>query len=270
MTEHAPPADGLKSPQKPAATPPDVPPLGLVLRLRPWQESDVLVDMFSDQYGRITALAKGGRRSIRRFTGLLLSGQLLQMEIDPGKKSDLWLLRKAGLVAAYVGLRQDYRRWLAAGPVLEMLLRGTPQSLPAPSCLYLALLSLKRLETSKNTGERQTALLIFLNRFLHEIGFGLYLEKCLACQKPLLAQPLSLTLEGGVLCAHCAPFDHAARQVPRGLVSALLAGQKLPLDALNRLAFAQSSLPEGLAFISLFSRRMLGHDLPSLDFIDYI
>ena len=40
---------------------------GLVLRLRPLGESDLMVDAFTSSMGRITALAKGGKRSKQRF-----------------------------------------------------------------------------------------------------------------------------------------------------------------------------------------------------------
>ena len=52
---------------------------GLILRLRPLGESDLLVDLFSKEMGRITALAKGGKRSKQRFFGVLLAGHLLQL-----------------------------------------------------------------------------------------------------------------------------------------------------------------------------------------------
>lgn len=241
-------------------------PLGLILRIRPWRESDLLLDMFSDQHGRITALAKGGRRSLRRFSGQLITGQLLSLDLQPGKNSDLWLLKQTGLLATYLGLREDYRRWLAAGPVLETLLRGTAPGHCQPMVLYLALISLKRLALSQNRQERQTALLIYLNRFLQEIGFALYLDACLLCGKSLEQTPASLSLQGGAICLNCLSANAVA---PRGLISSLRAAQKMPLDALNRLGFTKTSLPLGLEFISNFARSILAHDLPSLDFIDY-
>ncbi len=245
-------------------------PLGLILRLRPLRESDVLVDMFTDRHGRLTALARGANRSQKRFTGLLLSGQLLKLQLSPVKNSELWLLNSARLVAGYVGLREDYRRWLAAGPVLEFLLRGTAPAQPLPECLYLALQSLSRLAASHSSQERRVALLIFINRFLHEIGFGLYLENCLTCQKPFNDKPLALSLQGGALCTLCAAAARQALTTPLGLVTSLKAGQKLSLDALGRLSFTHASVNLGLNFLTAFARRALSHDLSSLNFTEHI
>jgi hypothetical protein len=41
----------------------------------------------------------------------------------------------------------------------------------------------------------------------------------------------------------------------------------MPLDSLHRLNFTRAALPPALAFISAFTRQMLGHDLPALNFI---
>ena len=239
-------------------------PMGLLLRLRPFNESDLLLDFFSDQHGRLTALAKGARRSKRRFMGLLLSAHLLALELKPVKKSDLWVLESAQLLSNYLGLSQDYQRWLASGPILEMLLKGTAYSQPAPELLYLALLTLKRIERSHNSLERRTALLIFINRFLKEVGFALYLARCLKCG--LEQFPAGLSLQGGVICCQCLPGQNP---VSRGLINSLLAGQTLAMDGLSRLSFTQNALNEGLPFVSAFARQILGNDLLSLDFIEH-
>jgi len=59
---------------------------GLVLRLNPVGESDILLDLFTKEIGRLKAVAKGGLRSKKRFTGLLLTGHLLDLGLSPGKK----------------------------------------------------------------------------------------------------------------------------------------------------------------------------------------
>ena len=73
---------------------------GLVLRLRPSAESDLMLDLFTRDLGRVTALAKGGKRSLKRFCGLLLAGHLLEVDLAALKSGDLWRLESASLLAA--------------------------------------------------------------------------------------------------------------------------------------------------------------------------
>lgn len=250
-------------------THPVVPPeaLGLaalVLRLRPVGESDLMVDMFSREMGRVTAMAKGGKRSQKRFFGLLLAGHHLEASLAAGRRGDLWLLQGARLLAGHVGIRQDYRRLLFAGPVLELLLRGAAPHDPHPLALDLALATLARLERADQPPEMASALVIFLARLLGEMGYGLGLESCLHCGRPLaqVAEP-RLSLAGGLSCPQCPP-QAQDRQVPPGLVRSMASALSLEPAALGRLSLSPALLRPGLAFLADFWRHIVGHDLPSL------
>ncbi|MBI5523429.1 MAG: DNA repair protein RecO [Desulfarculus sp.] len=248
-----------------ALPPPEPRPLSaLVLRLRPVGESDIMVDLFSRELGRVTGLAKGGKRSQKRFFGLLLAGHHLEVGLLPGRRDDLWLLQGARLLASHLGLRQDYRRLLHAGPVLELLLRAAAPHDPHPGALDLALMTLARLERAENVHEMASALVIFLARLLGEMGYGLALGSCLHCGRPLeqVAQP-RLSLAGGLACQECPP-QAQDRQVPPGLVKSLGSALSLGPPALGRLSLSPALLRPGLGYLGDFWRHVSGHDLPSL------
>ncbi len=237
----------------------------LVLRLRPTGESDLMVDLFSRELGRLTGMAKGGKRSQKRFFGLLLAGHHLEAALQPGRRGDLWLLEGARLIDNHLGLRQDFRRLLMAGPVLELLLRGTAPQDSHPAALDLALLTLARLQGSTDPADMASALAIFLARLLAELGYALNLETCLHCGRPLaqVARP-RLSLAGGMACADC-PAWPGDLEVPPGLVKSLGSALVLGPTALGRLKLSDGLLRPGLAYLADFWRHVVGHDLPSLD-----
>ncbi len=237
---------------------------GLVLRLRSLGESDLMLDVFTAAQGRLTVLAKGGKRSKQRFFGVLLAGHLLEMNLEPTKSADLWRLASARVLAPHLGLRQDYRRLLAAGPVLELLLRATPLQAPQTGALELALATLARLEQGHDPVELGSGLAIFLVRLLDLLGYGLNLEACLHCGRPL-AQMKSprLTLGGGVVCPSCPP-GHRDHPVPPGLVKFLAVARTLEPRPLARLRLPGGQLLLALGFLVEFWREVVGHDLPSL------
>jgi DNA repair protein RecO (recombination protein O) len=235
----------------------------VILRSLPVGESDTLLDLFTRETGRLTCLVKGGNRSRKRFGGLLLSAHLLQVEVVPPRSGDLFRLQAAFLHESFLGLRLDWRRWLMAGPVLELLLRAFAPHAPHPSSLDLALLTLGRLAKAEDPSEMGSALLIFLTRLLSQLGYGLSLTACPLCGGSL-TEVCRLSLAGGLVCARCRP-ESQARQTPPGLVKGLLAAQTLEPPALARLRFPPALLCQGLDFVAEFWRRVLGHDLPSLD-----
>ncbi|MFH1057226.1 MAG: DNA repair protein RecO [Pseudomonadota bacterium] len=251
----------------------------LLLRARPLAESDLMLDFYTSELGRITAIAKGAKRSKKRFFGLLESAHLLAIAAEPGRRSDLWLLTGARLVNPHLGLRQDWRRLVMAGPVLELLLRGTATHDPQPAALALTLFSLARLERATTPAELAAGLLIFLTRLLSELGFGLSLGACLRCGRPhaAMAEPC-LSLEGGLVCAACPvpPEGHhpdagqppaprgGGRPVPLGLIGFLRAAQSLEPVALGRLRLSPQLARPGLTYLADFWRPVCAHDLPSL------
>jgi DNA repair protein RecO (recombination protein O) len=220
------------------------------------------VDLLTAQLGRSTALAKGGRRSKKRFAGLLLTAQLLEADLVPGKRgSDLWRLEAAALAERHLGLRLDHRRLLAAAPVLELLLRATAAHDPQPAALELSLVTLARLGAAPERQALASGLVAHLARMLSLMGYGLSLEACLVCAKEPGPSP-RLSLAGGAVCSRCQ--IEGAWQVPAGLVRGLAAAQGLEPRALARLAFPPAAAAPGLAFLAEFWRRAVGHDLPAL------
>ncbi|CAO0824229.1 DNA repair protein RecO [Desulfarculales bacterium] len=236
----------------------------LVLRLRPLAESDLMVDLFSRELGRLSALAKGGKRSQKRFFGLLLAGHHLEATLLPGRQGGIWLLEGARLTDNHLGLRQDFRRLMLASPVLELLMRATALHDPHPKALDLALLTLSRLERGAEPVEMASALVIFLTRLLEELGYGLGLESCLHCGQPLdrIARP-RLSLTGGLTCADCPPAPRD-RGAPPGLIKSLHSALAMEPPTLGRLKLSPSLLRPALGFLADFWRHMVGHDLPSL------
>ncbi|MCB2185751.1 MAG: DNA repair protein RecO [Deltaproteobacteria bacterium] len=251
----------------PAPAPPETlsqPDSGLVLRLRELRESDLLVDMFTQGLGRVTAVAKGAKRSQKRFFGLLLSAHYLELQLAPTRGGGLWRLEAARLLRPHLGLRQSWPRWLAGGVVLELLLRATAAHDPQPAALDLALATLARLAGSREGPELASALVIFLARLARELGYGLELGFCLDCGRELatIAQP-RLSLEGGLICETC-PTPRA-RPVPLGLVRGLAAAHSLDTAALERLGFSPALLRPAYEFLADFWRQIVGGDLPALD-----
>lgn len=242
----------------------------LLLRCRPLGESDLLLDFFSRELGRITAVAKGAKRSKRRFFGLLEIAHFLEIEVEPGKRGDLWLLLAARLTNPHLGLRQDWRRLLLAGPVLELLLRASAPHDPQPGALQLALDTLARLERGRGASESAAALAVFLLRLLNELGFAPRLEACLHCAKPAaqINEP-RLSLDGGLVCPTCPPGRKAVA-APPGLVAFLRAAQTMEPAALGRLRLSPALARPGLVYLADFWREISGHDLPALGLaLDY-
>ncbi len=103
----------------------------IVLKVADHGESDELVTCYSRELGRITGLAKGAKRSARRFVNKLEEFSLLQLLCRPPRSaSGLYFIGEAELLRAHLSLRTVYPRYVAAAFLCELTLRFTRDNDP--------------------------------------------------------------------------------------------------------------------------------------------
>lgn len=235
----------------------------MILRLRELGESDLLVDIYTGRIGRITAIAKGARRSRKRFFGVLLAGHLIESQIVKSKSGDLWRLEAAKIIENHADLRDVWSRWTFAAPVLELLLRGTAPHDPIQGLLSLANNTLQRLCVVKEQRLMASNLLIFMVHLAEKLGFGLSFDVCVKCGQAAIPQKsVYLSREGGLVCRHCHKQDCA--EVPQGLVKGMSAALGLPEEQRNRLVFPMNICVQGLEFMAGYLQALCGRDIQSL------
>ena len=87
----------------------------IVLKVAEHGEADKLVTCYSRELGRITGLAKGAKRSARRFVNKLEEFSLLQLFYRPPRSpSGLTFIGEAELLRAHLSLRTVYPRYVVA------------------------------------------------------------------------------------------------------------------------------------------------------------
>ncbi|MBI5511997.1 MAG: DNA repair protein RecO [Deltaproteobacteria bacterium] len=169
---------------------------GVVLRLRDVAESHRVVDFLSLEEGRVALLARGARRSRKRFQGLLDLFQSLTVSatVAPG----LWSLDGAELVSGRFGIRRDLDGVRRASLLVEITsaLTGPQQVVPE---IYQALSA--GLDAVDH-GELSRAALA-LPALLRAAGLVSAASHCGGCGR---ARPerVALGTSGRLLCGTCA------------------------------------------------------------------
>ncbi|MBC7973578.1 MAG: DNA repair protein RecO, partial [Myxococcales bacterium] len=79
-------------------------PLGVVLRTAPLRESDLLVTLYTNVHGRVSAVARGARKSQRRFAGALSLLVLGRYQLGRKPRGELWSLESADVVREWTQL----------------------------------------------------------------------------------------------------------------------------------------------------------------------
>jgi DNA repair protein RecO (recombination protein O) len=175
----------------------------LVIRGTDFSETSRIVTLWTKDFGKVRALAKGGRRLKSNFDVALDLLTVCDIVLIR-KTSGLDLLTEAQVKERFRQLRHNLSALYSAYYVAEMLGDWTQDHDPHPKLFDEAILTLR------NLGQPDIVIGACLAHFelvlLRELGYCPALDFCADCGAALSGQGLAFSAAGGgVLCAACQP-----------------------------------------------------------------
>lgn len=236
----------------------------IVLRTFDQGESDRLVHLYTEHLGRVSALARGARRSRRRFPGLLEIFALLRVQLVESPRTSILRLDAAGLERAAEGIPSDLGRYAIACQLLEILDRFTAEHEANPELFRFAAGVLEVLDDE--TPDPLLALLV-LSKTLARMGYRPQLVVCGECGRGLGAGAGTVAFaprHGGAVCARCAAPEDA--RVQASLLAALESGLRRPLRERATLGLGPTAVRRAGQLLERFVRFHVG-ELRTSDFV---
>ncbi len=235
----------------------------LIINVREHGESDKIVTFYCPQKGKLTAIAKGAKRSKKRFVNKLELFTELDIIYVGNRNSSLVRIDSAELINHYYHLRANYRLYVGAMLICELINLWTREN-DGDDDLF-ALLTWALADLGK-TQQPQRTVVLFMIRMLTILGFQPHLSNCLACgADDVKAAPYYfITHHGGIFCKNCRPAANS-RQLPVAINTLKLLGkaQTIEQDKLNRLKFASNSIQESLKLLRSYTVSILHRDIHS-------
>ncbi len=237
----------------------------LVLRTFDQGESDRVVHLYTETHGRVSAIAKGARRSKRRFPGTLEILSLVDVRLVDPPRAQLMRLESAKLVGAFEGITASLGRYAIACQFLELLDRLTAEREAHSDLFHFAVGVLEVLRDAEP--DRLLALLV-LAKTLARLGYRPQLARCAVCGVDLPTEggyAAFLPGQGGAVCRPCAGTAEATVSVQ--LLRALEAGLRQPLRARGELGLGPRDVERAELLVERFFRFQIGTDLRSASFL---
>jgi DNA repair protein RecO (recombination protein O) len=205
----------------------------LLLKRVEYGEADLVLTLFTEKLGRVSALARSARRSQRRFAGSLEPLHTLEVRLEDRPRNELSVLREARIVTARPALTQSLERMKAAGRALGWVRSAAPAHTPEPE-LWMALEALLDELGAPGGVAPELALAATGLHVLGALGWGLDFERCVRCGKPCPPENAALVdpVRGGLVCRSC---GGARRKLDAGvrarLARAAVSGDPRVLEA---------------------------------------
>lgn len=213
----------------------------------------------------MTGIAKGAKRSQKRFVNKLELFSSLCVRYTESRNSNLVFIVEAELLESFIRLRQSMSLYRAATVIRELTLAATRDLEGDDGFFSLLQWGLQSLDAQRSA---LTVLVFFQVKFFERIGYRPHLNSCLCCQHPFDAtQDYGFdSRAGGIICTSCQRMQGQSAVFPlsRGTIKILESAQNQPLNRLHRLHLSASALHESLSLLYHYGRHLLQREICSL------
>jgi DNA repair protein RecO (recombination protein O) len=233
---------------------------GLILNKRDLRETSLIVDFYTQEFGKICGILKGIRTDPKKFASNLEPFSLNEIIFYRKTHSSFHLVTQADKIDNFTRIRQNIERTTTASFMMEMVASIMQLEDKNEEIFNLTLASLKELETNYNPEKIAT---IFKIKMLSLSGFKPHFDSCVSCLDKIMGQSkFSLSL-GGLLCPRCMPKDPAARSIFRGTIATVLHIEKNSFNISLSLGMNPQIKKELDIILNAFLNFHLGHELKS-------
>lgn len=239
----------------------------IVVRATPLRESDLLVVLYTDDHGRVSAVARGARRSQRRFAGALQLLVLARVQISRGR-GELWNLDTAEIEREWTQLAADPIAVAHASYVVELVGALMPPEVPEPTAIELVL----AVWDSLASGGPSAAVLRATELALLDLaGHRPALDRCAVCSGVLGPGSVFDPSRGGGMCRSCAArsrsvgvraFEAGARDYLAAIAGAETLADARAVDG----RFPEDRVAAREAMLSMVTS-LVGRPLRSLEYL---
>ena len=238
-----------------------------IMRIREFGESDLLVTFFTSDKGRLKGVAKGARRSKKRFANCLDLFCLTSLEYGLQRKGDLYFLNSCKLIHGFPGLRSDFSTLSLASYMVELTEILFPQNVVDANMFEL----LKKSFAALDRGRRNDVLrIVFEAKAVSLGGYGINLEKCCRCGRPYTGTGRAVFLRnrGAIACLNCEKETGLYPGMEPGAVKELQALQSMPLNDLENISLTEEGIREIRPVLKLHMEYRLGKRLRSAKYLE--
>jgi DNA repair protein RecO (recombination protein O) len=234
--------------------------------LKKWDvgESDQLVSFLFLPRGKLKGIAKGAKRSKRRFGGLLSPFLLVQLECFENPNRDLVRIEGCGLIHYYASVYTNLEKLLVGCCALEFLERVLPERGLQEDWFHLLWQSLECLNQRKEAGP---VLWVFFAKALQLLGLKPQLGGCIHCRRPLGRSGVFgfSVPQGGVVCGACIQKGTATHRAASNTLRLLDSWVTLPIEQGISLADGEKrSVREAEGILEAFLVYHVGREFRSL------
>jgi len=233
----------------------------IVIRRRNQGESDRVLTLFSNEKGRFSAIAKGGRKPKSKLAGGIELFTENDFILSDGKAFEI--VSETQLLHNYLDGKPIHEIKLAH-LFAELVCKLIPENLPVPELFSDFELVLSRM------GQDDSDLLelFFCSRLLKYLGIYPELAVCLDCKQKPEQQVYFSASSGGIVCESCYDHTHQGSLISKDVIKLWRFLMECNPDVLDRLNIEDSVSHEATSLMRSYLTKATGVNFNSLEIAD--
>lgn len=247
----------------------------VILNSFDYSESDRILAFYTLEYGKLKGIAKGARRSKKRFVNNLEPLSLVSFGFFHSG-SELVRVEDSRLLDGFASLKGEIERLSEACYLLELVSELTREAQVLPNVYHLLADYLKAFDNGAQVGMLTRS---FEIKLLSMVGYSPHLGGCVVCRELFSAHSEGesgnnggmkkfSSEKGGCVCQSCSRGLNGLVDVSAGTVRFLNAALKFAPDNLSRIKAADSLVAEGGRILYDFIKFQLGKELKTKRFME--
>lgn len=171
---------------------------GIIIKRQNYLETDKLLTIYTKDFGKITAIAKGVRKPLSKLSCHLQLFYEANLLLNKGKNIDLVV--SAESINQFEYISKDSQIINACFFISELLYKSTQERLESTK-IYTCFLDILKNITNNNAKKISY---YFEQKLYQFLGIYPEIEKCVICQEKIKKQNYYLNIyEGGLVCSKC-------------------------------------------------------------------
>jgi len=237
----------------------------IVIRSLNYGESDKIITFCTRDFGKLKGIAKGARRSKKRFQNVLGLFSHLRLLFFDREGMGLVRVESGDLLQSFPRIREDLRKIYYGNYYLELMNEMAGEREANPEAFDLLLSFLTDLDAMAPEEER---LRMFEIRMLSLFGYRPYLIRCGLCKRDweeLKETPAAFFSlgKGTLICGICAKNGMELVSLSLGTARLIDHVSQVEISKLGRVRFTSQALAESQAILPRFIAHQVGKELKS-------
>ena len=240
----------------------------IVIRLADFSNTSRVVTFFTREFGKTSAIAKGGKRLKGPFDSALDLLSTCRIVFLRKSSSALDILTEASLTDRFRPPSDSINSFYAGCYVAELLAGLTAEYDPHESLFDSAIWALKQFAQGRDV---HFSLLKFELVTLHEIGQLPSFDECIRCNKSINfgdSQTFRVS-QGGLLCPQCPSTDFNDHQIQAGTIALMKNLSRGPDSLISRITASPKQLREMRFTLTSTISHILGRRPTSLRYLQF-